>query len=28
VTQKLQKYGLERAEFKDASPQGSFERAT
>jgi DNA-binding NtrC family response regulator len=28
VTQKLQKYGLERAEFKDANRQGSFERAT
>ncbi len=28
VTQKLQKYGLERAEFKDMSRQGAFHRAT
>ena len=27
VTQKLQKYGLERAEYKNTSRQGSFERA-
>ena len=28
VTQKLQKYGLERAEFKETSRKGSFDRAT